>query len=149
MHGRQVPHGFRAAAQFNRQTPGKDPMLFEILFAFATASTAAPAAAPELTAQSTQEVGATLVARLTEICSRHPEVERAFVFARTAPDGQKVYTFIPIFDRKVADVVLDEADAVYKEVLPTGRGLEIMLLARSTWKRTVADAQPIYVRPRK
>jgi hypothetical protein len=97
---------------------------------------------------SQEEIGAALVARLSAICASHPEVERAFVFGHADPSGRTIYTFIPIFDRKVSDEVLNEADRAYRELIPDGPGLDLMLLARNSWKRTLAKDAPIYVRPK-
>ena len=125
-------------------------MLFEALFFFATAAASAQFAPTAIDAQPpATQAGPGLAARLIEICSRHPEVELAFDFAETKPDGTRADTFIPIFDRKVADDVISEADAAYKELFPSGPGLQVMLLARNSWKKSLAGAQPVYVRPGK
>jgi hypothetical protein len=136
------------------KTKGIFSMLFEILLFLAT--TSAPQVSTELQGDTSQtaaispeQIGAELVSKITEICARHPEVERAFVVAQRTENGQLAYTFIPIFDRKVADVVISEADAAYADLLPSGPGLQVMLLARNSWKKTLAGVQPIYIRPDK
>jgi hypothetical protein len=102
--------------------------------------------APQL---SQEELGAALVEKLAALCATHPEVERAFVISQSDAAGKVTFMFIPIFDRKVSDELLNEADIAYQELAP-GRGhLPLMLLARNTWKKSLGGAPPIYVRPRK
>ena len=117
------------------------------------AQTADPATSPTtaLTAVAgpAEDIGAALVQRLADICARHPEVERAFVLVQPGKDGSPTYTFVPIFDRKVADEVLSEAQAAYHELAPDAGYLPLLLLTRNTWKKVLGSAPPIYLRPHK
>lgn len=133
-------------------------MLFELLLVLASASpspappTAAAGVAAEASATpalSSDDIGGQLVERLTAICASNPEVERAFVLSKPGPGNTVIYVFIPIFDRNVSDKALAEADVAYRELVPTGPGLELMLLARSTWRKALAGVTPTYVRPKK
>ena len=95
------------------------------------------------------QLASELVARLVKVCEANPEIERAFVLVRNGPDGSPVYTFVPIFDRKVSDKAIAEADAAYKALFPTRGYLPLMLLTRNTWKKSLGGVPPIYVRPGK
>lgn len=106
-------------------------------------------ATPAPLAPTEEQLASELVTRLVKVCADNPEVERAFVLVRTAPDGSPAYTFIPIFDRKVSDKAIAEADAVYKELFPSKGYLQLVLLARNTWKKSLGGVPPIYVRPGK
>ena len=138
-------------------------MLLEILILISSGISVAPAdsAAPNLveTVESRtpadvapntapKDLGMALVESLAAICARHPEVERAFVVSQTAPDGSISYVFVPIFDRKVSNLVLNEAQTAYRTLEPSGAYLQIMLLARNSWKKQFGRVPPIYVRPR-
>ena len=103
-------------------------------------------ASPSLTEE---QLASELVARLVKVCEANPEIERAFVLVRNGPDGSPVYTFVPIFDRKVSDKAIAEADAAYKALFPTRGYLPLMLLTRNTWKKSLGGVPPIYVRPGK
>jgi hypothetical protein len=103
-------------------------------------------ASPALTEE---QLASELVARLVKVCESNPEVERAFVLVRRGPDGSPMYTFVPIFDRKVSDKAIAEADAAYKELFPNRGYLQLTLLARNTWKKSLGGVPPVYVRPGK
>ena len=121
----------------------------------ATSGAAVPAASPvpptaEAAPALTQEqAGDALVGRLAGICAAHPEVQRAFVFVQNAPDGSPTYTFAPIFDRKVSDEALAEADAAYRELFPGKGHLRLLLIPAKTWTRSLGGVAPLYVRPGK
>ena len=120
-----------------------------------TPATAMPTAPPvPLTAQASptateDQLAAALVERLVNVCASHPEVERAFLLVKKSPDGSPTYTFIPIFDRDVSDAALDDADKAYAEIFPSRGRLSLMLLTRSTWKKSLGGVPPIYRRPGK
>ena len=130
-------------------------MLLEILLLVSATTSVAPtksaepsiAPAPAI-ASAAQDRGAALVESLAEVCANHPEVERAFVLSQVSPDGSVTYMFVPIFDRKVSDVVLSEADKAYRALFPSGGYLQVTLLARNTWKKQLGGVPPIYVRPK-
>ena len=96
--------------------------------------------------EPSRDIGGPLVEKVVEICSTYPEVERAFVLSKVGENGQTIYMFVPIFDRKVSDEVLDRVQSAYKVLAPDGPGLEMVLLARNTWKRSLAGVAPVYVR---
>jgi len=119
-----------------------------LLASLATAPVADPPAPASTSANVVDEVGTRLLESLVAVCARHPEVERAYFFSRQGPNGIE-YMFVPIFDRKVSDAALADADRAYKEILPDGPGLGLMLLARNTWKKEMAGVDPVYIRPKK
>ena len=125
-------------------------LLLAAVSAAASAQTANPPSPPtaELTAVASpaQDIGAALVERLAAVCARHPEVERAFVMVQPGKDGLPTYMFVPIFDGKVADEVLSEAQIAYHELAPNGGYLPVMLLARNTWKKSLNGVPPMYLR---
>ena len=133
-------------------------MLLEILLLVSATTSVAPtkSAAPSIAeapattsaANPAQDRGAALVESLAKVCANHPEVERAFVLSQVSPDGSVSYMFVPIFDRKVSDLVLSEADKAYRALFPAGGYLQVTLLARNTWKKQLAGVPPIYVRPK-
>lgn len=131
-------------------------MLIELLLFLASASQASiasPAAGADplvVSAPAQQaDIGVALVDRLVQVCARHPEVERAFLLVRPGENGKPEYMFIPIFDRKVSNEVLSEAQLAYRELAPGQGGLPLALLARNSWKKTLSGVPPIYVRPKK
>ena len=133
-------------------------MLLEFLLLVSSVTSVAPTSSSQHpvvdapTAQSTaddaKDIGAALVEKLVEICARHPEVERAFLLVQTAPDGSVSYMFVPIFDRKVSDLALSEAQVAYRTLNPSGGYLPMMLMARNQWKKQLGGAPPIYLRPK-
>ena len=110
-------------------------------------ATSAPIAQPTTAATETPDASARLLEKIVAVCASHPEVERAFLLSKPGPSGTE-YMFIPIFDRKVSDEAIAEADKAHKEVFPAGSGLGLMLLARNSWKKTLAGIEPVYVRPK-
>jgi hypothetical protein len=109
----------------------------------------APLTAEASPALTQEQLASALVDRLAEICAAHPEVERAFLLVQSASDGSPAYTFIPIFDRKVSDEALAEADSAYQKLFPSKGHLRLMLLARNSWKKSLVGVPPIYLRPSK
>lgn len=131
-------------------------MLIELFLLLATASpgvaegpSKANASVVVATPTEQPDIGAALVERLAHVCGNHPEVERAFLLVQPGENGKREYMFIPIFDRKVSDEALAEAEAAYRELAPGQGSLPLMLLARNSWKKTLAGVPPIYVRPKK
>ena len=133
-------------------------MLLELFLLVSATTSVAPkesaeasiAEAPAIAsaASPAQDLGAALVESLAKVCANHPEVERAFVLSKVSPDGSVAYMFVPIFDRKVSDLALSEADKAYRALFPSGGYLQVMLLARNSWKKQLGGVPPIYVRPK-
>lgn len=87
---------------------------------------------------------------LVQVCTRHPAVERCFlVLAQGSDQHQAGIWFVPIFDGKVDNTALGEAQQVYLKLFPTGGQLPMMLLSRQTWRKQMAGVGPIYVRKAK
>lgn len=87
---------------------------------------------------------------LTQVCSRHPAVERCFlVLAQGSDQKQAGIWFVPIFDGAVDNTALGEAQQVYLKLFPGSGQLPMMLLSRQTWRKQMAGVDPIYIRKAK